>query len=335
MISEYIHRHREAFTGLRRMFLLAGALIVTIYLASGIYVVQANETGALFRFGAFQRTVGPGIQYRIPWPVDRVIKVKIMEAKRMEAGFSLENLTDVRDEYGVSRPGSPVPYCLTGDKNIVYNRFAVQYRIMDPKSYLLRSRDPERLLRNKGQSVILKTIAGNDVDLLLTTGKRELERTIREDLSEALDEIGLGVSVASVQIKQIQPPREVVDAFKEVITAREERSTAVHDAENYRNRIIPEAKAESSIIIERSKAYRAKRVAEAKGRSGRFLKNLDAYRASPGITKKRLHIEMTEKLLPRVRIYVLAADPSGEPSRLKLVRGYGKEVPKEALPLGQ
>lgn len=334
-MTEYIHRNIEAFTGLRRMLMVSGTLILMIYVASGIYVVQANETAVLLRFGAFLKTVGPGIQYRIPWPVDRCIKTKTMEAKRMEAGFSLKNLTDVRDAYGISRINQPIPYCLTGDKNIIFNRFAIQYRITDPKEYLLRSTDPEGLLRQKGQAVILETIAAMGVDPLLTTGKQELEHTIREHLSTALEELRLGVSVVGVEIKQIQPPREVVGAFKEVITAREEKSTAIHEADNYRNRIVPEAKAESAKIIERSRAYRSQQIAEATGRSGRFLKNLVPYENSPAITKKRLFIETIERLLPQMEIYVLAKDASGNPTRLKLTRGYGQGSRKAILPPGQ
>ncbi len=333
MITEYIHRHMEAFTGVRRMLWVTGALVLLIYIASGVYVVQANETAVLLRFGAFRKTVGPGIQYRIPWPVDRVIKVKTMEAKRMEVGFSLETLTDVRDKFGVVRPDRPIPYCLTGDKNIIFNRFAIQYRITEPREYLLRTRNPAGLLRNKGHAVILETIAAMGVDPLLTTGKQELERTIRKKLSQTSKEIGIGVSIVSVEIKQIQPPREVVSAFKEVITAREEKSTAVHKADNYRNRIIPETKAESNNIVEQSRAYRSKKIAHARGRSGRFLKNLASYQDTPEITKKRLFIEMTERLLPQVKIYILAKDKSGKPTKLKLVRGYGKESSKAILPI--
>ena len=159
------------------------------------------------------------------------------------------------------------------------------------------------------------------MDPVLTTGKRELELDIQAAIRREVENIGLGISIVSIETKSIQPPRMVIDAFNDVITAREEKSTAIHEAENYRNRIIPQAKAEANQLLEEAEAYKYQRVEAAKGESDRFGKLYEKAWTAPQVTRDRLFLELLDEMLPRVRVYVLASNEQGRPVKLKLIKG--------------
>jgi len=317
----FLEERSAMFRNLDRIVLGTLGVLVVLYIASGIYVVQANEVALLRRFGALrEETVTPGIHYRIPWPVDRVDKIRIKEVKRMEVGFS--------PDLGDSRYEALLPYCITGDKNIIHTHFAIQYRIEDADKYLFTARDPQRLLREQANRAIIEAVAEKGVDPVLTTGKRELELAIQASIREEVENIGLGISIVSIETKSIQPPRMVIDAFNDVITAREEKSTAIHEAENYSNRILPQAKAEANKLLEEAEAYKFQRVEAARGESDRFGKLYQKARGAPEVTRHRLFLELVDEMLPRVKVYVLASNDQGRPVKLKLIKGTMPTVPQ-------
>lgn len=321
MLKEFKDEASITFRNLPRIILGVIAGLFLLYLASGIYVIQANEVGLLRRFGALQKDiVKPGIHYRLPWPVEQIDQVRIREVKRIEVGFWPES--EVWIDEGL------IPYCITGDKNIIHNRFVIQYRITDPASYRFRSKDPDSLFSELANAMVLKVLAQRGVDPILTTGKREVELAIRQALQAAIGRAGLGISIASVETKMVEPPRSVIDAFKDIINAREEKSTAIHEAEDYHNRVLPEAKAQARKLIEEAEAYRVQRVAAAKGESERFLKLYARYRTAPEATRHRLFLDLVEEVLPKVKVYVLATDDKGRPMKLKLIRGILPTIPQ-------
>ena len=333
VLGEFGEEKRLVFRNLDRI--VGGVLLalVALYLASGVYVVQANEEGLLRRFGVLQReTVKPGIHYRIPWPVDRVDRVKIKEVKRIEVGFSPD---------GASAQSVILPYCITSDSNIIHNRFVIQYRISDPAKYVFNCVDPERLLRGFAGATIIKVVAAKTVDTVLTTGKREVELEILGELQPLLDRHETGISISSVETKLVEPPRTVSEAFKDVINAREERSTMIHEADNYRNKVIPEAKAKAMRIVEQAEAARFQRVSAAKGESSRFLGIHEKQVRAPEVIKQHMFLGMVERVLPRVKVLVLATDAQGNPIKVQLVRGAlptvpqlpsAREAPRRAFP---
>jgi membrane protease subunit HflK len=320
VLGEFAEEKRLVFRNLERI--VGGVLLglVALYLASGVYVVQANEEGLLRRFGILQpATVEPGIHYRIPWPVDRVDRVKIKEVKRIEVGFSPD---------GESARSVILPYCITSDRNIIHNRFVIQYRISDPAKYVFNCVDPEQLLQGFAWATIIKVVAARTVDTVLTTGKREVELEILGELQSLLDQQDTGISLSSVETKLVEPPRTVSEAFRDVINAREERSTLIHDAENYRNKVIPEAKARVTRIVEKSEAARFQRVSAAKGESSRFLGIHEKQIRAPEVIKQHMFLAMVERVLPRVKVLVLATDAEGKPIKVQLVRGALPTVPQ-------
>jgi membrane protease subunit HflK len=309
----FVRQHKDVFKNLDRIILAGLAVLILLYAASGIYVVEANQAAVLRRFGSVLETVGPGIHYRLPWPVDQVNKVSIRQVKTMNVGFS-PNLQEKAREYTTI-----TPYCLTGDQNIIHASFSIQYRISDPAKYLFKVNQPEAVLRNQANQVILTTIAQRGVDPLLTTGKRQLEMTIRKDLVEAIKDSDLGLSLVSIETRQIQPPDAVKDAFKDVINAREERSTAIHQANNYKNKVLPGAKAKAQGSLKKARSQAFAKVTAAQGESSRFSQLFKEYANAPRVTRERLFLELVDKALPRVKVYVTASDKKGNPVKLKLV----------------
>ena len=320
VLGEFAEEKRLVFRNLDRI--VGGVLLalLALYLASGVYVVQANEEGLLRRFGVLQlETVKPGIHYRIPWPVDRVDRVKIKEVKRIEVGFS---------PGGAGTRSVILPYCITSDRNIIHNRFVIQYRISDPAKYVFNCVHPEQLLREFAGATIIKVVAARTVDTVLTTGKREVELEILRELQSHLDRQGTGISISSIETKLVEPPRTVSEAFRDVINAREERSTMIHEANNYRNKVIPDAKARVTRIVEQAKAARFQRVSAAKGESSRFLGIHEKQVRAPEVIQQHMFLGMLERVLPRVKVLMLATDAQGNPIKVQLVRGALPTVPQ-------
>ena len=308
----------------RRLTLWFLILVVIAYALSGICGVRVNETGVLKRFGRIvDDHVPPGLHYRFPWPVDKMLKVSTKEICRFQTGFGAdsEQIGEYERVYGAldsSQAGSfVVPYCITGDKNIIHVKVIAQYRIDDPKAYLVGFKDAESVALRCIQSAILNTLGRADVDSALTAGKVMLQRQILENVQEQLAELNTGISIISTEIKNTRPPSSVAQAFKDVINAREERRTIVHDAQAYRNQIIPQGKAEASRTLNEAEAYRTKKVAHAQGEARRFVMLADEYKKDKEITSRRLHLDALAEIYPLVQKVIIGTDQGQDIANLK------------------
>lgn len=294
--------------------LVAAALL---YVASGFYIVRPNQVAITVLFGAVHGgPVGAGPHYRLPWPFMRVYRVDREDVRRLQAGFG----TDPQQTSALEAAHGPraevedgtllEPYCITGDRNIVHLTLIVQYRVRDPEGYLFTAVRPERILVLLVQEAIVESVAPEQVDEILTAGKPALQRRIRGVVQERLDALTLGIGVEAVEITNVRPPTEAAEAFRDVITAQEERNTAIHEAESYRNRTLPEAQAEAARMLTEAHAYAAETVARAEGEASRFLDLAEAYQKAPETTAIRLRLEAVEEIAGRVRTRVI--DPGSE-----------------------
>ncbi len=309
---------RAVFKNLDRIIIAVFGILLLLYLFSGIYVVEANQMGVLFRFGARKAVVPPGIGYRLPWPVDRVRKVNVKEMQRIEVGFWPES----------GQVEELLPYCITGDKNIIHNRYVIQYRIADASNFLLKGARVKDTLYALAQAAILEAVAEREVDPILTTGKVEIQRDIEQKLRNKLDELGLKIAVLGVERQFANPPNFVKDAFQDVVNAREEERTRIHEANDYRNQEIPKANGEADSIIQQAEAYKVSRISSARGESDRFIKLYDKYKSAPAVTRHRLLVEMIEQVLPRTKVMVLATDKQGKPIRIKILQAPVPTTPR-------
>ncbi len=309
---------KAVFRNLDRIVLLALCVLFLLYVASGVFVVEANEKAVVFRFGAAGDVISPGIGYHWPWPIERVRKVNVKEVQRVEVGFWPDS--GFREEL--------LRYCLTGDKNIIHNRYVIQYRIADPANYLSSARRVRELLVELAEATMLEVVASKQVDPILTTGKVKMEQAILKGLNEKLLELDVKLQIVGIERQSAEPPSLVKDAFQDVINAREEKRTQIHEADNYSNQEVPKAKGDADRMLQLARAYKFERVSSAKGESERFSKLYAEYKEAPEVTINRLFIEMAERTLPKTKIMVLATDQDGQPLRVKVLQAPIPTTPR-------
>ncbi len=286
-IKEFIH---ENIKSLKKIMLLP---IFIIYLLTGIFQVGPDEEAVVLLFGKYEKTVGPGIHWYFPRPIGRSLKVKITKVYRVEIGFRTISV------------GPPAKYrdvlkeslMLTGDENIVDLDFSVQYKIVNLKDYLFKVKDPENTITSAAEASIRQIVGMFGIDEGLTEGKSNIQILTGEKLQEILDMYGIGIQVLNVQLQDVQPPKQVITAFKDVASAREDRIRYINEANGYANDIIPKARGEAKKIINEAIAYKEKGIREANGDVARFLKLYENYQLGEEVTKTRLYLENLENNL--------------------------------------
>jgi len=185
---------------------------------------------------------------------------------------------------------------LTSDENIINVRLAVQYQIHNAKDYLFNVKDSEATLKQLTESVERAVIGRNNMDFILTEGRSEIVAEIKREIQAAMDDYHAGITIASVNLQDAQPPEEVQGAFEDAIRAREDKQRLINEAEAYSNEIIPKARGAAARLLQEAEAYEAEKVAKAKGETERFEQLLVEYEKNPAITRKRLYLEAKEKL---------------------------------------
>jgi membrane protease subunit HflK len=281
------------------------------YLLTGAYVVNPGEQAVVRRFGKIlEGTVTEGIHYRIPWPVDRVERVNMSEVRRADIGVSLPE-----HEHGIFPPQKV--QLLTGDENIINTEAIVHYKIKDAAKYLYNvSFNGERLVRNSVESALIYLIGNMAVDDILTVEKLNAQGAIIRKAQEMLDKYESGLQITTFNIKAIIPPQEVADAFRDVTTAREDKEREINMARGYSNSLIPEARGKAQEALSQAEAYKTEMVNIAKGDAERFEAMLAEYERNRKIytedtTKYRLYLETMEKILPRVKKYIINPSNGG------------------------
>ena len=253
---------------------IIGIVILTVYLLSGIYIVNDGERGVVLQFGEFSNITMPG-----PHWVPRIIqKAEIVDVSKIR---SIQQKAQM----------------LTEDENIVSVNFAIQYDIKDASDYIFNLRDPDETLSAAGESSIREVLGKNKMDFVITEGRETIASDTKILLQSVLDSYGAGINVQTVNILEAQPPEQVQDAFSDAIRAREDEQRYINEAEAYRNEIIPLARGKAVQIIEEAKAYRVKLIKSAEGEALRFSKLYEEYRKSPEVTRERLYIESVESVL--------------------------------------
>ena len=278
--------------------LIGGGVLVVlaIWLLSGIYIVNPGEEGVVLRFGKYDRTEGPGPHYALPAPIESVYKPQVTQVLRCEVGFrSTGQATTFRQ--GELRSVPKEASMLTGDENIVNVQFSVQYKINDAVKYLFNITDPTNLVRNAAEAAMREVIGNSLIDSAITDGKLKIQSDATVLLQQVLDRYEAGIQVLAVQMQDVHPPQEVSDAFKDVASAREDKSRIINEAEAYRNALLPQARGEAAAILNKAEAYRVARLQQAEGESRRFDALRQEYEKAPDVTRPRLYYETMEEIL--------------------------------------
>jgi len=206
------------------LFSIILVLVIVLYLASGIYIVAPDEQGVVRRFGKFVRIESPGLNYHLPYPIETVVTPAVTQVKRVEIGF--RTIT-----FGPPARYREIPaeaLMLTGDENIVSANVIVQYKIKDPVNYLFNIILPEQTVRNAAEATLRQVIGERKIDEALTVGKYEIQEETKKLLQALLDSYKAGILIVAVQLQDVNPPKEVQDAFKDVASAKEDKSKYIN-----------------------------------------------------------------------------------------------------------
>ena len=249
-------------------------LLVAIWAATGVYVVDAAERAVVTRFGKYVATTEPGLRWHLPWPI---------ESRQIVNVESIEGFTDQTR-------------MLTSDENLVDINIAVQYRRAEARPFAFNVRDPESTLGEVSESAIREIVGRSRLDFVLEEGRQEIAALTKELIQRTLDSYQTGIEVTSVNLQGVAVPEQVSSAQRDAIKAREDKERLGLEAQAYANDILPKARGSAARQMEDAQAYKARIVADAEGEAERFLKLLQAYERAPGVTRQRLYFETVEEV---------------------------------------
>ena len=272
------------------------ALIVLVAIAlwgfSGFFRVEPDELGVVLRFGQFVREVQPGLNYHLPYPIETALTPQALRVNKIDIGFDMRRGTTMRDVPEES-------LMLTGDENIVDVDFSVLWKVKPDHvgDYLFNVQAPEATVKAVGESAMRAVIGRSNIQAILTGARQNIETAVQDLMQKTLDDYGAGVDVQQVQLQKVDPPTQVIDAFRDVQAARSDLERAQNEAQTYANRVVPEARGRAAKVTQDAEAYREQTVAEAKGQTSRFLQIYDQYKKAPDVTRERMYLETMERVL--------------------------------------
>ncbi len=266
-----------------------------LWLLSAIYIVPTDAQAVVTRFGrVVEPRAMPGIHLSLPWPLDRVTRLKVQQQQRLVIGG------DPSDSV-LGRTQPLQTQFLTGDQNIINLRVVVQYYVGVPADYLFQPENVTRTIGAAVESELARRVARRDVDSVLTTEKAAIQEEVRAAAQKVLNEYRAGALLSSVNIELAAPPPEAADAFRDVASARADSSRIVNEAQGYANDVLPKARGEAQQLIEASEAYKQRKINEAQGDASRFTQVAAEYAKASDVNGRRLYAEAMEQILPKIK----------------------------------
>lgn len=257
------------------------------------YQIREQEQVVLTTLGKAQAVTEPGLHFKIPF-IQNIQKVNTT-IQGLSIGYDETTNETITSE----------AVMITSDYNFIDVDFFIEYKVSDPVKAVYASSEPIKILKNLAQSSIRNVIGSYDVDSVLTTGKNEIQASIREVLSKQLEKHDIGLTLVNVTIQDSEPPTaEIMEAFKNVETAKQGKETAINNANKYKNEKLPTAEAEADKIIKEAEAYKQERINEATGQVARFNAMYEEYIKNPTVTKQRMFYEAMEEVLPDLELII-------------------------------
>ncbi|MBV9556533.1 MAG: FtsH protease activity modulator HflK [Pseudolabrys sp.] len=281
--------------GSKGFALLALAALV-LWGFSGFFRVEPDELGVVLRFGKETREVQPGLNYHLPYPIETVLTPKALRVSKIDIG--MRTVDDSRRGTLV-RDVPEESLMLTGDENIVDVDFSVLWKIKPTGvgEYLFNIQNPEGTVKAIAESAMREVVGRSEIQPILTGARQNIENAVQELIQKTLDHYGAGVVIQQVQLQKVDPPSQVIDAFRDVQAARADSERSQNEAQSYANKVVPEARGKAAQITQGAEAYREQTVAEAKGATSRFLQVYDEYKKAPDVTRQRMYLETMERVL--------------------------------------
>ncbi len=289
---------------------LAALAALALWGFSGFFRVEPDELGVVLRFGKEVREVQPGLNYHLPYPIETALTPKALRVNKIDIGMRISE--DVRRGSTV-RDVPEESLMLTGDENIVDVDFSVLWKVKPTGvgDYLFNIQNPEGTVKAVAESAMREVIGRSEIQPILTGARQTIENAVHELMQKTLDGYGAGIMIQQVQLQKVDPPQQVIDAFRDVQAARADLERAVNEAQTYANRVVPEARGRVAQITQAAEAYRQQTVAEATGQSARFMKIYEEYRKAPNVTRERMYLETMERVLGGTDKVILDSGPSG------------------------
>ena len=299
---------------IRRIILAAvAAVAVLVLVLTSFYTVDEKESAVVTTFGRVTDVTGAGMHFKLPFGIQRVYTVEENVYQKIELGY---RSVGHNGDYTVVDEESKM---ITGDYNIVNVDFFVEYKISDPVKYLFSSAHPELVLKNLVQSQVRNVIGSATVDSVLTTGKSEIQMRVRDLVTEVLEAYDIGLVLTDIKIQDAEPPTdEVIEAFKNVETAKQGAETAINRAKAYENAQLPQAQAQADKLLQTAEYQKQRRINEAKEQVALFEAMYDEYARNPEITRVRMYYEAIRAAFPDTKIYIDTTDGSGVQTLLPL-----------------
>ena len=287
-------------------------LILVVLLAFGgfssFYEVDTEETAVVLRFGEFSSFAEPGLHFKIPFGIEKVYLVPTGRVLKEEFGFRTVN-PGVRSTY--TKGGlEEESLTLTGDLNVSDVEWIVQFQIVDPFKYIFRIKDPVGTIRDIAEAMVRRAIGNADVTEVLTTERAALAGAIQQNLQTILNQYDIGVRIVTVKFQDVNPPGAVKEAFNEVNEAEQQKESLIFQAREQFNREVPRARGEAKSALQEAEGYAVERINKARGETNRFLALLTEYRKAPEVTRRRIHLETLEEVLPRLEETYIMDDKS-------------------------
>jgi len=296
-------------------FSLIGGIVAVIWFLSGIYIVEEGKQGVILQFGAFSEITDPGPHW-YPRFIQTVDIVDVEGSRSINLGRKASEAL-----------------MLTQDENIVDVKFTIQYKVKNPKDFLLNVRDPDTTLVQATESAMREIVGKNKMDFVLKEGRPEVAARTERLIQEILDGYQTGILVTNLNMQDAQPPEQVQGAFDDVIKAREDRETKINEAEAYSNDILPKARGKSARLVEEATAYRDQVIARASGETNRFKKILKEYERAPKVTRERLYLESMESVLGQSNKVMIDVKKGNSMIYLPLDKLTGSASTRRGVPL--
>lgn len=284
---------------------IALLILVLVWAASGIYTVAPDQRAVVLRFGRVVAEAGPGPHYHLPWPVEQVLRPSVTAIRKEEIGFRTIDVGPPARYRDVSAEA----LMLTGDENIVKLDFIVQYKVRADSEgtahFLFNVRNPEKALRAAAEAAMREVIGRTEIDQVLTEGKEAVQQEAEKVLQSILDRYDAGIEIVTLKLQDVDPPDQVSDAFKDVISAQQDRERLINEAKGYENDVVPRARGQAAEIVNEAEGYSAAKVREATGVAQRFVALQQEYAKAKEVTRRRLYLETMEAILPDMNKIVM------------------------------
>ena len=276
--------------GSKASILIAGAVVFFMWVCSGFFIIQEGQAGVILTFGKYDYTARPGINWRMPWPIQSEETVNLSGVRSVEVGRPvLIKATNQKDSS-----------MLTEDENIIDVRFAVQYRLKDPTDYLFNNRDPDAAVVQAAETAVREIVARSKMDTVLYEGREKIGIDLANSIQKILDSYKTGIYVTSVTVQNVQPPEQVQAAFDDAVKAGQDQERLKSEGQAYANDIIPRAKGTAARLIQEAEGYKARVVATAEGDATRFKQVLVEYSKAPQVTRDRMYIDSMREMYNNV-----------------------------------